>query len=603
MDREIHNYNIRHQIIDHHSHTHIHIETLLILSRTISPVYLPLVAKDVDPFVYVTLNPALLEPLLLSRALPARTKYKLGLSLDKTRGELVIRSVCFFCDAGGPVVLTLPAQSPATFDYFPDYVLNLEGHLLRIACPAIKSRIEALPPYEEVNNAQRGMWKTMFEQFLMVKFNFTYNVFLSVGKSGSYIGGGGTGLELENGTWIGTVGDIVAGRADIGIITANTPKRVKVVAFTNSFFDISYLNFITTEGTRVFSPAALLWSFDILMWACIGLSTVVAFLIFKIITRTMTALGLDKGDAMSFARRGIVSHENWGIQHQIFFVATSYLDQDCVLPRFTPLRCFVALWLFFTLIITTIYRSKMVSLLAFPVLEKLPLTFEQLVASDYQVGFIKHGDSAYNTLKASTDKVYVTLVDEMEIITGNGLECLERAVAKKYACIAYAFSTIYLKARNLSDSDIRKLVFAPESTYNIFMGLALEGGSIYKEGFERWLGWTRPFHLADLWEEQDMYYNVRLPKRAWWLETNQTDKLEHSDFVESDDLTLKHISGAFYALAGCLLICAGVFVQELVSYYWEREMEKGLIWVRLKVRLRTMVKLKNRRVVRFNNYY
>lgn len=124
----------------------------------------------------------------------------------------------------------------------------------------------------------------------------------------------------------------------------------------------------------------------------------------------------------------------------------------------------------------------MVSLLAFPVLEELPLTFEELVSSDYQVGFIKHGDSAYNTLKASTDPVYVTLLQHMEIITGNGLECLERAVAKKYACIAYAFSTVYLKARNLSDSDTRKLVFAPESTYNIYMGLVLEAGSIYKEG-------------------------------------------------------------------------------------------------------------------------
>lgn len=128
------------------------------------------------------------------------------------------------------------------------------------------------------------------------------------------------------------------------------------VSFTHSFFDISYLHFITTYGVRVFSPAALLWSFDLVMWACIGLSTLAAFIIFKLITQFMIALGMDSSETMSFARRGIVSQDNWGLRHQIFFVMTSYLDQDCVLPTFTPLRSFVALWLFFTLIITTIYR-------------------------------------------------------------------------------------------------------------------------------------------------------------------------------------------------------------------------------------------------------
>jgi len=80
------------------------------------------------------------------------------------------------------------------------------------------------------------------------------------------------------------------------------------------------------------------------------------------------------------------------------------------MPTFSALRCFVALWLCFTLVVTTIYRSKLVSLLAFPIMEKLPQTFEELVASDYHVAFVRHGDSAYNTLKASTDPVYVTLV-------------------------------------------------------------------------------------------------------------------------------------------------------------------------------------------------
>jgi hypothetical protein len=52
----------------------------------------------------------------------------------------------------------------------------------------------------------------------------------------------------------------------------------------------------------------------------------------------------------------------------------------------------------------------------------------------------------------------------MEIVNGVGLECLEKVVTSKYGCIAYDFALRHLKERNLSESDTRKLVFAPAHT-------------------------------------------------------------------------------------------------------------------------------------------
>lgn len=49
-------------------------------------------------------------------------------------------------------------------------------------------------------------------------------MFVSTGRDGN-MGGGGTGLQLENGTWIGVAGDLISGRADIGLVVANTAKR------------------------------------------------------------------------------------------------------------------------------------------------------------------------------------------------------------------------------------------------------------------------------------------------------------------------------------------------------------------------------------------
>ncbi len=108
--------------------------------------------------------------------------------------------------------------------------------------------------------------------------------------------------------------------------------------------------------------------------------------------------------------------------------------------------------------------------------------------------------------------------------------------------------------------------------FKVWLGIAFEAGSIYKECLEQWLSWARPLHLPDIWEERDRYYNVRLPKRAFWADTNQTEKLDPSfnNQDNGDDLTFKHLSGAFYILFGALFCSLVVFCQELIYFYWDR---------------------------------
>jgi len=74
----------------------------------------------------------------------------------------------------------------------------------------------------------------------------------------------------------------------------------------------------------VYSPIALLWPFHIQMWGAIFASTLIAFIVFKLITKLMKLLRLED---YGLARRGIVSNNVWGIKDQIFFVTTTYLDQ------------------------------------------------------------------------------------------------------------------------------------------------------------------------------------------------------------------------------------------------------------------------------------
>ncbi len=62
-------------------------------------------------------------------------------------------------------------------------------------------------------------------------------MFVATGKDGNP-GGGGTGLQLNNGTWIGVTGDLISQKADLGIVIANTPKRSKQFHFWHIFISL-----------------------------------------------------------------------------------------------------------------------------------------------------------------------------------------------------------------------------------------------------------------------------------------------------------------------------------------------------------------------------
>lgn len=112
----------------------------------------------------------------------------------------------------------------------------------------------------------------------------------------------------------------------------------------------------------------------------------------------------------------------------------------------------------------------MVGFLAFPLYESLPQTYRDLAYSNFTLGFVMEGDSALNTFKASRDHVYVKLIKKMEIIPLNALNCVERILKRAgYACISYTQSMEYVKTKNLSCSESRKLIRAKETTYSVIL--------------------------------------------------------------------------------------------------------------------------------------
>lgn len=326
------------------------------------------------------------------------------------------------------------------------------------------------------------------------------------------------------------------------------------IGFTDTYFDMGCLIFVTGHPSQVYSWLALAWPLDNIVWMSIICCIIGALIFLFFVTKFLQTLHLEQATI--------------SVNIQFILVLAPFVEQDSsVMPCSNPLRVFIAFWSFFTLITLNSYRSRLVSLLAFPVLGEVPETFNQLAFSDFNVGFMKNGDSAYSTFSKSKDAIYVELLNEMEIFKGVNIECLEKVVShEKYGCIAYDFDVVYLIQKNFSDVKARKVKFSIARTYNVWLGIATEAQSIFRVNFGKILGRTMPFHLGQVWENMDMHENVRKPKLKWWKDTNQTQEISQVEQkLSAANLELKNIHGVFYIYFYCVIISMFSFVIEFFT--------------------------------------
>lgn len=146
---------------------------------TLTPVFIPIMRKDEDFFIFKT-GPDRHNDLLQMREFPHKIKFKIAVGTFKNRygeveqlAKLKISTVCFFCNPGGTSsLLELPVTElnlpQAGTNYFPDFISDLNGKLLYMSIPFTRAKIEVDYPYEGLSNARRGIWKPLLEDFLMV---------------------------------------------------------------------------------------------------------------------------------------------------------------------------------------------------------------------------------------------------------------------------------------------------------------------------------------------------------------------------------------------------------------------------------------------------
>lgn len=236
----------------------------------IAPSYLPVVRNDVDHYIFVC-KPEDHQRVLKMPVFISKIKFKLAIGENSKTNQVQVSTIDYFGGADGtPKWIHLPSNIPSKkVAVFPDFFWNLHGYRLRVVYYlSLISLLEADPPpwLGVKNNARRGVWKYLFSEYLMIKFNFTYNWFPSRGRDGK-MGTGASGLQMKNGTWVGVVGELYNGNADVGLGIASTDKRsnlqiniiflaiLRLILYFYSYFCLKYN--LLDSPTPILTLAAL----------------------------------------------------------------------------------------------------------------------------------------------------------------------------------------------------------------------------------------------------------------------------------------------------------------------------------------------------------
>ncbi|CAL8098359.1 unnamed protein product [Orchesella dallaii] len=409
---------------------------------------------------------------------------------------------------------------------FPDLLRDFHGKTISVSTATLSTSVTELQktgPRTWKNI--RGIFGTAVEH-LRAKYNFSCKYFPS-------IGGGGTGLKLENGTWVGAVGDVISGRADIGNAVARIYIRNLYVGYT---FPVCYgwLTFTTGLPQRRYSWKAIYWPFthtdDV-----------------ALILLTLTGQEIP-------------------IATQILYILQILMLQGAPNPEKRPLssiRTFIAFWLLFALLISSTYQSKLVSTLAFPIKSELPKTFKELASTLTTFEILLHyaRGAAYSMFKTNTNPDIHRIFKRMEL-EENDVKCFQRVIGATAACVSWNTAVNFALHQNLSDNFGRApLITAPDTTGFVAVGYVLKKRALFRLKFDKVLFWAMDMGLADKWWQID-YRFLKLRRCLWEQGDNGKKIIDSGNQTEVENLSMKHLIGTFYLLIFGLIAAFTCYVFE-----------------------------------------
>ena len=386
-------------------------------------------------------------------------------------------------------------------------------------------------------------------------YNFTYDLELPAFK--------GT-VQLPNGTFLGPMGDVISGRKDLVLGSAQTLERIKYLDFP-TYADFGEIGFVTSHPQRVLRSDAILLIFPPSVWLLLSFSCCMNLCIFYMFTRWQRTVGND------VRSRHVISAAWWPA---FIAILCPILEQGSRANPPTSARRFVLfLWLFSSITLVAFYKTDLIAYLTLPEMELIPSTFKELSENpSYNIQFMFLNAAGTVFFNRTRNPEYVKLRERF-IWQKDKLKCLESAAFQpKTICIAFDMITIPVVARNMTlRRDFDPYTHSKDAAFSVVTNMGFNKGSKFVGSFNQIVGFLRD--TGNIWKWKNDAYDIRRTEGSLWLNSEGSQMRQRlKDLINNQEdggvepLRIANI------VAGIVVLAAGLLV---ASFYFGSEIIKG----------------------------
>ena len=361
--------------------------------------------------------------------------------------------------------------------------INLNGIHIRIAYVVVYPFL-----LKDSHGKLKGLTHSIYSTAAQ-HFNFTYEFVLPLEPCG------GTGRQLPNGTWIGLLGELDAGRADLTMSASVTLERMREPFEFTEFYYLVGFSFVTAHpGLATVRWETLVKPFHNDTWFL----TIVTFGSFSITMFVVLWVG-----RFSTPDSELINHIKLDT---LFLVAVLLpirllLEQGSGKPIPSRGRVLVGLWMFLSLVLCTCYKDKLFGYVTFPQEEIIPQSMRELAdRPDYTILLYYWPSAQYHTWETSAQPHFKSMLARAQRVN-NPFSCVVRAaIEPKTVCFAHRFELMAAMSANLTyDTHFSPVFMTTERYFSAFNVLPMPKGSIFLDSWKWIASWYRDFDLPMKW--------------------------------------------------------------------------------------------------------